>query len=111
MTRNVRTADRRNGASYQDIPAALCHGLLGLPGTGRLTLREAVLLHIVLTAPEELMAVDIEGRIFGTKASTSRSITRLENLGLIRRVASGRRDGKLLIPTQRARALLRGRTA
>jgi hypothetical protein len=32
--------------SYRDVPAALCHALLGLPGTDRLTLREAVLLHI-----------------------------------------------------------------
>jgi hypothetical protein len=54
----------RNGVSYQDVPAALCHSLLGLPGTDRLTLREAVLLHIVLTASEDLMAVDVEGQIF-----------------------------------------------
>ena len=98
---------RRNGASYRDVPAALCHALLGLPGTDRLTLREAVLLHIVLTADQDLMAIDIEGQIFGTKASTSRSVTRLEKLGLIRRVASGQRYGKFLIATQRARAMLR----
>jgi DNA-binding MarR family transcriptional regulator len=100
---------RRNGASYRDIPAALCHALLGLPGTDRPTLREAVLLHIVLTADQDLMAIDIEGQIFGTKASTSHSVTRLEKLGLIRRVASGQRYCKVLVPTQRARALLRRR--
>ena len=103
MARSVR----RNGVSYQDVPAALCHGLLGLPDAHRLTLREAVLFHIVLTADDDLMAIDVEGRIFGTKASTSRSVTRLENLGLIRRVASGQRYGKFLVPTPRARALLR----
>jgi DNA-binding MarR family transcriptional regulator len=103
MARSVR----RKGVSYRDIPAALCHGLLGLPDADRLTLREAVLLHIVCTADEDLMAVDVEGQIFGTKASTSRSVTRLENLGLIRRVASGQRYGKFLVPTPRARALLR----
>ena len=103
MARSVR----RNGVSYQDVSAALCHGLLGLPGAGKLTLREAVLLHIVLTAGEDLKAVDIEGRIRGTSSSTTRCATRLENLGLIRRVASGQRDGKFLVPTPRARALLR----
>jgi DNA-binding MarR family transcriptional regulator len=98
---------RRKDASYRDVPAKLCHALLGLPGTDRLTLREAVLLHIVLTTDQDLMAIDIEGQIFGTKASTSRSVTRLEKLGLIRRVASGQRYGKFLVPTRRARAPLR----
>jgi DNA-binding MarR family transcriptional regulator len=72
---------------------------------GRLTLREAIILHRVLTTQEVLTATDLARTLIAPQPSISRCIARLEFLGFIRRTR-GHANTRALLATVKGRELL-----
>ena len=90
---------------YKDLPAKLCRELLRVPTTGGLTLREALILHAVLSAETPPAIGEIAMLVDAPQPSVSRCLQRLERLGFIQRVP-GRRNRQHITPTMKAEELL-----
>ena len=85
------------------LPAGFCAKVMR--AGGRITLREAVILHRVLTTPDPITATDISKCLIAPQPSVSRCLARLELLGFIRRTR-GRANTRALLATVKGRELL-----
>jgi DNA-binding MarR family transcriptional regulator len=92
--------------TYVDLPAGLCRALLKAPAAGGLTLREAIIMHCVLTAGTPPTVTDISHLIHAPQPSVTRCVNRLVDLGFIRRQPRAARNRRGLIPTLRGQELL-----
>lgn len=93
------------GPVYRDLPAGLCRSLLRTPAAGGLTLREALIMHAILIAPEPPTATSIVDLVEAPQPSVSRCVARLEAMGLIRRVR-GKRNRRHLVATLKGLELM-----
>lgn len=93
------------GPSYPDLPAALCQGLLRVQDAGHLTLREALVMHCVLTTPNPPSVTEIGILIGVPQPSVSRCLARLTKMGLVDR-AIGRGKRILITPSVSGRELI-----
>jgi DNA-binding MarR family transcriptional regulator len=92
--------------TYADLPAGLCRSLLKAPAAGGLTLREAIIMHCVLVAPEPPTVGDIARLIHAPQPSVTRSVNRLAELGFVRRQARAAYNRRGLVPTLKGQELL-----
>ena len=93
--------------TYADLPAGLCRALLKAPAAGGLTLREAIIMHHVLTSPTAPTVGDIAKLINAPQPSVTRCVHRLVDLGFVHRQPRAERGRRGLLATLKGQELLR----
>jgi DNA-binding MarR family transcriptional regulator len=92
--------------TYADLPGSFCRSLLKAPAAGGLTLREAIVMHHVLTASQPPTVTEIARLIHSPQPSVTRCVARLEAMGLLARQPRGVRNRRGLLPTFKGIELL-----
>lgn len=92
------------GPTVSDLPAGFCRSLLKMPDAGGLTLREALVMHTILTGTASTVT-EIARMIQAPQPSVTRCVARLDTMGFIQR-AKGRRNQKHITPTLKGQELL-----